>query len=344
MSSNGNEVQSLVASFNNEAWTYDIRLGNATRAVSEEIIDLVFPSLRSPPIVTQFDKTLTLPERAKVLDIACGTGAFTLSLAMRCEASASSAVESIVATDIAPNMVKILSTALKDRGFLDATSAANNSQPENKTKEKHTGSSISPRISAAVCNGQDHSELFPSGGIFDLIVTNFGIFFYPDPYRGAAEMYRLLSDKKGAVAVTTCWQEMGNWPIFTEVQRRIKPRRLMQVIPSPAWQDGTLMERVLKDAGFASVKMEQRKVVQWMYGIPALSKSLAELLRGQSANVWTVEERNPEFLVGVIEEILRESKDRYLIELDKSGGKDAKNARIGFELTAWIASASKTAL
>ena len=39
---------------------------------------------------------------------------------------------------------------------------------------------------------------------FDVSVTNFGIFFFPDPVAGASEIRRTL--KEGGMAVVTCWR------------------------------------------------------------------------------------------------------------------------------------------
>ena len=39
---------------------------------------------------------------------------------------------------------------------------------------------------------------------FDASVTNFGIFFFPDPVAGTREIRRTL--KEGGMAVVTCWR------------------------------------------------------------------------------------------------------------------------------------------
>ncbi|MCJ1403817.1 hypothetical protein MMC11_007040, partial [Xylographa trunciseda] len=328
MSSPSPEVSSLIASFDNEAWTYDTRLGKATRSVSDEIVDLLFPSLRRSTSGTQSPELAArLRSRAKVLDVACGTGAFSLTLADRCLDTASSAVESIFASDIAPGMVKLISTAVQDRHLRHTPPLYGEADNGSSAGQRNAGGGpVLPRVSTAVCDGQDFTQLFPSSGVFDLIVNNFGIFFFPDVARGAAEMYRLLSDDTGAAAVATCWRHMGSWPIFLEVQRRIAPKRPIEGRTLQEWKDGTKLETTLKGAGFAHVVLEQSKVVQWAYGIEALSRSIVELLRGQVASTWTPEEMDADRLAEVTVEILRDKKDEYLVEFDGdgSGSEDMK--------------------
>ncbi|MCJ1385494.1 hypothetical protein MMC17_008617 [Xylographa soralifera] len=342
MSSSSSDISSLIASFDNEAGTYDTRLGTATRSVSDEIIDMLFPSLRRSTSGTQ-SHTLAagVRSRAKVLDVACGTGSFSLTLVARCVDVASSAVESIFASDIAPGMVKLTSAAVRDRHQRDTPLLYGKAENGLSAGQSYAGDGpLLPRVSTAVCDGQDFTQLFPSSRVFDLIVNNFGIFFFPDVARGAAEMYRLLSDDPAAAAVATCWRYMGSWPIFLEIQRRIAPKRPIEGRTLQKWKDGTILEATLKDAGFAHVVLEQTKVVQWAYGITALSRSIVELLRGQVALTWTPEEMDADRLARVTEEILKEKKDDYLVEIDgdKGGSEDMK---IGYELIAWIAIARK---
>ena len=74
------------------------------------------------------------------------------------------------------------------------------------------------RVQTAVMSGQD---LRFRDATFDASVTNFGIFFFPDPAQGMKEIYRTLKD--GGVAVVTCWKELGFMPIYDEVERIVGP-------------------------------------------------------------------------------------------------------------------------
>ena len=344
------EVGSLIASFNEEASTYDVRLGIATRSVSIEIIDLIFPSLRQPFAKSKHvhSRSRELRENVKVLDSGCGTGAFTLGLADLCLELGSHAVQSVWATDIAPNMVHFTSKAAQKRQLLDSSPLPADSvlvedgiQGSAPAVQSEADRPI-PRIHTAECDGQHFTQLFPTDGYFDLIVSNFGLFFYPSPAKGAAEMYRLLSDSNNAAVVVTCWENMGTWPLFLEIQARIAPKQTVSTLKIvDLWKDGTRLENTLRDAGFAQVELEKRKVVQWARGIVALSKGIAELFRGLVANTWTEQEMEIRRLVKLVEEALREKKDKYLIDLDEDGDGD-KDGRIGFELVAWIAIARKT--
>ena len=344
------DVSSLVASFKNEAWSYEMRLGNATRAVSQEIIDMVFPSLMEQSAMSESTRNeeSQLRRRTRVLDAACGTGAFTLSLADRCAKLGSSAVDSIWATDIAPDMVSLLLKTARERGLLDHpelddTPKSDESQDNSLAtlpQRKHPGRQVPP-IRAAACDAQDFTKLFPAKESFELIVTNFGIFFYPEPARGAAEMYRLLSNDESAVAVATCWREMGSWPVFLDVQEHIAPMRpLKKMQYMEQWGDGTRLKATLVEAGFEHVVLKQKKVVQWADGIAKLALGMAELYRGMLGSFWTPEEMETSRLTKVIEEILEEKKSEYLVKLDGKND-DWRSGRVGFELTAWIALARK---
>ena len=353
------ESASLIASFNAEAQTYDIRLGTATRAVADFIIDRAFPSLQNKPPqqpVTNVSSPSARP-RARVLDIAAGTGAFALTLADRCLASRSTDVAAIWATDIAPNMMDLVSRSAQARGLLDDENAAT----ALTTALKNGGESVPeavppplllPRMQTAVCDGQDLSPVFPRDGVFDLIVVNFGLFFYPDPVKGVKEMYRLLDSetkgKEAATAVVTCWNEMGSWPVFLEVQRRIAPaKELTELKLGDAWADGSKLVKTLKEGGSGSVEIEMVPVCQWREGYGQLAVGMAELFRGMLVGTWSEEEMEMERLSKVTEQVLREMGEELgLVEVDAEGKmkgrvKGLAGGRVGFKLTACIATARK---
>jgi ubiquinone/menaquinone biosynthesis C-methylase UbiE len=112
----------------------------------------------------------TLPTRALILDNACGTGAIA-SAALQCYPSAE-----ICCVDASPDMIDIMNTQIRSNSW-----ASN--------------------VTAAVMSGQD---LKFGDSTFDASVTNFGIFFFPDPVAGASEIRRTL--KEGGMAVVTCWR------------------------------------------------------------------------------------------------------------------------------------------
>ena len=109
-------------------------------------------------------------------------------------------------------MVKLISVAMQDRHLRDTPPLYGEAENGSSAGQCTAGGGpVLPRVSTAVCDGQDFTQLFPSSGVFDLIVNKFGIFFFfPDVARGAAEMYRFLSDDAAAAAVATCWRHMGS--------------------------------------------------------------------------------------------------------------------------------------
>ena len=71
-----------------------------------------------------------------------------------------------------------------------------------------------------VMDGQDSRF---QDGLFDINVTNLGIFFFPDPVKGTKEIYRTLKPG-GKAAVTTC-KFSGMSPVFYAVQEVIQPAK-----------------------------------------------------------------------------------------------------------------------
>jgi ubiquinone/menaquinone biosynthesis C-methylase UbiE len=112
----------------------------------------------------------TLSTHALILDNACGTGAIASATLQRYPSA------QIRCVDASPDMIDIMHAEIRSNGW------ANN-------------------VSAAVMSGQD---LKFGDSTFDASVTNFGIFFFPDPVAGASEIRRTL--KGGGMAVVTCWR------------------------------------------------------------------------------------------------------------------------------------------
>lgn len=84
----------------------------------------------------------------------------------------------VYAADVAPDMIALLENLINKNGWQD-------------------------RVKTGVMNGVSLSYV---DQIFDVSITNFGIFFYFDPIIGAKELYRTL--KTGGKEVVTCWKEV----------------------------------------------------------------------------------------------------------------------------------------
>jgi ubiquinone/menaquinone biosynthesis C-methylase UbiE len=181
-------------------------------------------------------------------------------------------------------------------------------------------------VEVKVMNGQ---ELRYKNGFFDVSITNFGIFFFPDPALGAREVYRTL--KPGGTAVFTLWKEFGFKPVLWEVQRRVKPANPLTELPlMEPWCDPALLRQTLHKGGFTSVQMTSVKVGMWGTGRKDLESVLLENFQAMVAKNWTDKEKSR--LAAVTAQTLDDNEARFCI---KSGGK------VGVPMTAWVAVARK---
>lgn len=97
---------------------------------------------------------------------------------------------------------------------------------------------------------------------FDAVLTNFGIFFFPNPVAGAKQIYRTL--KPGGTALVTLWKTFGVKRILWEVQERVKPASLLTELPlMEPWCDPKRLEKVLTDGGFGSIEFSVVKEGMW---------------------------------------------------------------------------------
>lgn len=94
---------------------------------------------------------------------------------------------------------------------------------------------------------------------FDVSVTNFGIFFFPDPAKGAKEIWRTLT--AGGVASVTCWKEICFIPTLYEVQKVVRPAKDMVLDELESWRKKETMEQTLREGGFKEVEMVKRDVM-----------------------------------------------------------------------------------
>ena len=70
--------------------------------------------------------------------------------------------------------------------------------------------------------------------MFDVSVTNMGIFYFPDLIRGAREIYWTL--KPGGRAAVTTWKSSGIAPVFYAVQEAIEPATPIVDNPLEKWE------------------------------------------------------------------------------------------------------------
>jgi ubiquinone/menaquinone biosynthesis C-methylase UbiE len=242
-------------------------------------------------------KTLgDLPERSLIHDNACGTGAVTDEL-LKIYPGAH-----IEATDAAPPMVDIVKAQMQSRG-------------------------LSNQVQGSVMDG---AELMFSDDKFNASVTNFGIFFLPEPLKGMKEIHRTL--KPGGIAVLTCWERLNLiYEIFVGIEKLIKPgTEFKRPDFLLKWQDSATMEGLLKEAGFRDVEMENVKVLLWGNDVDDLAASIGENMRGFIGEEYTVGEKDR--CIPCAKAYLENQGKALLIhEADK----------VGFEMSAWVAKVRK---
>jgi ubiquinone/menaquinone biosynthesis C-methylase UbiE len=237
-----------------------------------------------------------IPLDPTVHDNACGTGAFTDEL-LKVYPHAH-----VDATDAAAPMVEIVNARMRSERL------------ENQVK----GSVM------------DGAELKFEDTRFDASVTNFGIFFLPEPVKGMKEIYRTL--KPGAVAVLTCWENLDLvWVLFTGIETVVQPKKQFT---RPdfllKWKDRATMEESLKAAGFADVEMENVKALLWGHDVDDLAGCLSENMKGFVGEDYAAEEKERCFEAA---KTFLGGEGKHLVTRE--------NGKVGFKMSAWVAKAVK---
>ncbi|ORY04457.1 S-adenosyl-L-methionine-dependent methyltransferase [Clohesyomyces aquaticus] len=150
--------------------------------------------------------------KSAVLDNACGPGIITSEI----KKQSHSADARICAVDISPAMIE-------------------------KVREKNL-----PGVEAGVMDAQN---LNFANDIFTHSFTNMGIFLFPDPEKGAVEIYRTL--KPGGIAVVTSIKQAGWIRIFQSAQRAVKPGvPLWNGMLLEEWSTKEKLQSVIEAGGF----------------------------------------------------------------------------------------------
>ena len=233
----------------------------------------------------------SLPSSPTLLDNACGTGAATTSLLSAYPSAHIHAVDNSAA------MISVMESLIAEKNW-------------------------EGRVTAQVMDGQD---LRFEDGTFDASVTNFGVFYFPDPVKGAREMYRTL--KSGGTAVVTCWREIGFLNLFYPVQEIVKPEKRVESMPTlEKWMVPQVVEQVMRDGGFEDVKVHEKEVAIWDVEIENLASRMAETMEAFVGGQWTQEEMGR--MEDATMKVWRAQGDKYFIRDD---------GKVGMKMVAWIA-------
>ena len=166
-------------------------------------------------------RLLELEPGEKVLDVATGTGSFSLAAAR--------AGGDVVATDFAPGMIG----RLQERIAMEKL--------EN--------------IRAQVMDGQD---LDFDDSCYDIAASIVGVIFFPDIAKGISELKRVLKPK-GRCAVV-CWGDQDKFEMMTYLKKAIQMAVPKFEMPTqtPVWArllGHEQLEQSMKEAGFKKVKV-----------------------------------------------------------------------------------------
>jgi ubiquinone/menaquinone biosynthesis C-methylase UbiE len=232
-----------------------------------------------------------------VLDNACGTGAASEELLKKFPTA------EVFAADVVPPMVHSFKAIIATK-------------PELQKQVKEV------RV-------EDAQSLTFADDTFDASITNFGIFFLPDPVAGAKQIYRTL--KPGGTAVITLWKTFGFRPILWEVQDQLKPANPLMELPlMEPWCDSALLEKTLKQGGFKHVDFTVVKEGLWGKDKEDFKLVLLENFGAMTARNWTEEERAK--LPVMISQVIDEQQDNFCV---------TDGARVGCTMEAWVAVATK---
>ncbi len=244
-----------------------------------------------------------LPTSAVILDNACGTGAVTAALL------ALEPYAKIHAADASPGMIDIMHSQIKDKGW-------------------------DKNVHAEVMDGTD---LRFGDETFNASVTNFGVFFFPDPVKGVTELRRTL--KEGGMAVITCWKTLPFNELWDAAEELVKPKtKFTRAEYLLKWLDPKTLESTMEQAGFDDVEMQSKEVYLWGTDLEDLGGALSENMKGFVGDDWTEEEKGKlGGANGVMMDVLKGELGRRLVQdCDIDGQK-----RMGVKAVAWIGVARK---
>ena len=193
-----------------------------------------FIGLMTGDVAHYIHDTLIPPPNSSTVvhDNACGTGLVTEHLqTIAAKTNPPTYAKMIHATDFVPSVIEVMKQKSARQGWQN--------------------------VHVAVMDSQDLT--FPND-YFDLSIMNFGIFFLPDPQRGADQIFRTL--KPGGTAVVTAWKERRIMDTIVQAQKSIRPDLATLTTPwADSWSEEDTLRTVLVKAGFnaESLRIEEKR-------------------------------------------------------------------------------------
>ena len=181
-----------------------------------------------------------LSKSDRVLDVACGTGIVTRLIAGR-----SQSVSSIVGVDLNDNMLDV-------------------------------ARSLEPSASFPIEWRQGDMCALPfSDTEFDLVLCNHGLQFVPDKPSALSEIKRVLVP--GGRFAFTVWSAEVPYLVAmaNSIRRHISDEVAKSCLAPFSYRDGAIIRKVLKDAGFQSIDMQE---VEFTRRLPATEGAVMELV------------------------------------------------------------------
>jgi ubiquinone/menaquinone biosynthesis C-methylase UbiE len=173
------------------------------------------------PAHNQLFKSLDILPGMKILDVACGSGQLTFSVA---EKTGDSGM--VTGTDLSDKMIAL--------GAMNA-------------KSKNASNVFFKQMDAEALEFEDNS--------FDMVFSSLGLMYFPDPAKSLREMFRVL--KPGGQCGLAVWGERKNcgWAdVFEIVDKRV----VSEVCPM-FFQYGNevLLTKTLESVGFVSIRTQK---------------------------------------------------------------------------------------
>jgi len=201
---------------------------NAAESYERHKVPAIFAPMAAATL-----EAISLPRRAHVLDVACGTGAVARAVAARLIEPSK-----IVGADLNPAMVEIA------------------------RKNISNGIHVFEFVAAP-------AEAMPFGeDTFDLVFCQHGLQFFPDKPASLAEMRRIT--QADGILIVTCWSAI---PPFFQVVRDVLDRHLGEEAAKKAvapfvWNDSAHIRSLIAAAGFECPEPSQLNVNRKMSASP----------------------------------------------------------------------------